>query len=135
MKKKNSDSIPVRAVLIGVLGAFAVSVVILSVWAGLLSSGRVGEDKTTVLRYVCTALSAAVGGILAATISKRKAIAPILVGVVYWLLLICCGMLLFKGDLQGVGSTALIITVCTGAVCATCMKKPSRKGYKKLRAR
>lgn len=131
----NKAELPVKAILIGVIFAVIISIVLLSIVTALTVGGRVGEERIHIFLYMITAASSVAGGLLGVGLSGKKGIVPLVVGVIYWILLLLIGMLFFDGVFQNVWIPLLFAGIGSGTVCATCMKKTSRKGYKKLRPR
>ena len=102
-----------KGVLAGVLTAFAVSLVVCSIGAFLVSSGKLTEGAMHFVATLALLLGSCVGA-LVATAGKSEGLwlACGAYGAAWFLLLMCMGAILYTEPLSGVGVTAL---VCFGA--------------------
>lgn len=134
-KRSGKFEFPVKGVVVGVGTSLMTAFAALWLAAVLILNGRVGEEQTGIIAYTILIISVLVGSIISAILSGKMGAAPVLSGSIFWMILFCIGLLFFDGVSNGVWISLLLTAVISGVVCATCMKKPARKGYKKLRAR
>lgn len=127
--------IPVKGLVYGIAATIISAIVLVALLAFMIADGRVGEQQAWLAICVIIAISGTAGAICTAGLTKNNGLAVILNSGIYWLVLLCTGLLFFDGSVLRPWQPLLIIATISGLICATCMKKKKRKGYKKLRSR
>lgn len=127
--------LPIKGIIIGVLISLIAGALLLWIASILISSGRVGEDASKTLVLFIHAITVTLGAIATAIFTGKKSIAIMLTAGIILITELLVGLLFFEGAISGVIIRMIIAAVCTTVVCATCMKKTGKKGYKKLRTR
>lgn len=127
------------SVPIGMLAACGVSIaftICLSVIGAILVSRELlGQERIGILAMVILTVASVTGGITAAgKIKRRRMQMSLLHGVLYGLLLIVMTFLFFGGQLEGMGTTLMVIAVSSiggGLVANRSEGKGSGKKRKK----
>lgn len=134
---RSSKRIPIqfKGIAYGVTVSMISAIVLTALSAFLIISSRVGEQQEEIIIYIAIGISVLAGAISTAGFTSKNCIAVLLCGCINWVLLVCLGLLFFDGGVINPWLPLLITGVMCGLVCATCMKKTRKKGYKKLRTR
>jgi len=105
--------------------------------AGLVLSNKIREEHLSIVANTILFLSCLAGNITAAKlVGKKTAIVCGLVALGYIFVLGSINILLFEGELGGIGSGLLIILAAYGGSCLIALPKKSKhRRYKKARAR
>lgn len=104
-------------VVLGLMLSLGVTLAGAAVTAWLLSAERIGEGGTGYCALVILVLSSALGAWLAmARIRRLRMQVCLLTGLCYYLLLLAMTALLFGGQYEGMGITALAVLGGSGSV-------------------
>ena len=121
-----ASSIP-AGVAIGCTISVLIAVVAAGAFAKLIDAGVMGETTIGYCAMVILLISSFAGAwTAAAKIKHRKALCCLTCGAVYYGILLGMTALIFGGQYQGMGVTALLIGA--GSVCAMMLEFPKGKG-------
>jgi putative membrane protein (TIGR04086 family) len=125
-------------VAIGLVVSLIITGVLASILAWLVLGGKISENSLGYFVMGTLVIASVVGSMLSASkIKRRWVLVCCITGTAYYSVLLLCTALLFGGQFQGFGVTAIM--VLGGSITAGLLglKKPSkqRSGYKKYRNR
>ncbi len=119
---------------LGILVCLLITLMGAALTAWLVTSERIGEGTTGYAAMVILALSSAVGSLVAVHFVKRLRLQVcMLTGGLYYLTLLAMTALLFGGQYQGMGISAIII-LAGCAIVAFLPSKNGRVGLKRKKA-
>lgn len=129
-----TKSIPVGLAL-GALTALGITVGLSLIGGKLMDMGIMGENVSGYWAMGMLMLSAFAGAMVAVKSIRRQKLAVCSMSVmIYYITLLGMTALLFGGELQGVGVTALVV-LCGGALAAMAVSRQSRGGGRTRRRR
>lgn len=124
-------------ILLGAAAALVVCFLLLLAASAGISRGRLSQDHMYQITIVCCTLSALAGGILAVRRCRERAlIVGLLVGVVFFLLLLTISVVFFHADSPGTGGIGLICgSLLGGAAAGLLAAGPGQSTRRKKRRR
>lgn len=124
-------------ILLGSAVALGVCFLLLLAASAGISGGRLSQDHMYQITIVCCAISALAGGILAVRrCGARALIVGLLVGVVFFLLLLTVSVVFFQADSPGTGGIGLICgSLLGGAGAGLLAGRGGQPGRRKKRRR
>lgn len=129
-----TKSMPVGLAL-GALTALGITVGLSLVGGKLMDMGVMGENVTGYWAMGMLILSAFAGAMVAVGCIRRRKLAVCgLSTMIYYITLLGITALLFGGEYQGVGVTALVV-LCGGALAAMAVSRQGRGGGRTRRRR
>ena len=112
MSKQNANSAIdlLIASIWGAAVAMIITMIVCAAGASLMRAERVGEGSSGIISIISLVLSSAIGAMMALRKAGHHRIITCLgTGLIYWLILWSCTAMLFEGDYQSVGTTALAV--------------------------
>ena len=133
MKKQESSagSKMIAAAAIGAGGSVLASLVLCALAAKLLSLEITSDSSVDMMVVGIVILTSAIGALTACRVcTNRRLPVCIVTGVVYYLVLIVCNIMLFDGAFRALGGTAIAVLGGCGAVALMGLKGERREVYR-----
>ncbi len=113
---------------IGVATAVVISILLTALYGVLMINGSVGEAPSTVVIFLIRTVSAAVGGFVAAVLTKGYFLPVVGITIAgYLILLLGTGIIAFDGSFKNFGSGLLSVLLGGAIPCITKLKAPKRR--------
>lgn len=129
--KKDERSMA-TGVAIGVLLSVMISLLLAMGTAGLITNEKLSEGGIHYFTLIITLISGMVGGLVAGKIVGSKyAVVTGLTGLVYLLVLIAVGILIFDGGFNMLWTSAVAIAVGVSISCVLCITGTGGRGKRK----
>ena len=133
MKKQESlaGSKMIAAAAAGAGGSVLASLALCALAAKLLSLEVTSDSSVDMMVVGIVILASAIGSLTASCVcTNRRLPVCIATGMVYYLLLIVCNIMLFDGAFHALGGTAIAVLGGSGAVALMGLKGERRGGYR-----
>ena len=138
MKQKANSTMGLvtSGLILGVMVSVAITLIGAAVGGAMISSETIPEDSTGYCAMAILLISAMTGAITGAGKAKEKRLYVCgLIGAIYFLVLLATTALLFGGQYEGVGVTALVIFAGSIVACLMGMGGGNRPKRRKSKIR